>query len=42
LEQIYKILCIKKYPEIIDKIKNIDLKKFDNSTKFLIYNIIEL
>jgi hypothetical protein len=42
LEQIYKILCIKKYPEIIDKVKNIDLKKFDNSTKFLIYNIIEL
>jgi hypothetical protein len=42
LEQIYKILCIKKYPEIIDKIKNINLKKFDNSTKFLIYNIIEL
>ena len=42
LEQIYKILCIKKYPEIIDKIKNIDLKKFDNSTKYLIYNIIEL
>jgi len=41
-EQIYKILYIKKYPEIIDKIKNIDFKKFDNSTKFLIYNIIEL
>jgi hypothetical protein len=42
LEQIYKILCIKKYPEIINKIKNVDFKKFDNSTKFIIYNIIEL
>jgi len=42
LEQIHKILCIKKYTEIIDKIKTIDYKKFDNSTKFLIYNIFEL
>jgi len=42
LEQIYKLLCIKKYPDIIDKIKNIDIKKFDSSTKFFIYNIIEL
>jgi len=42
LEQIYKLLSIKKYPEIIDKIKNIDIKNFDSSTKFFIYNIIEL
>ena len=40
LEQIYKLLSIKKYPEIIDKIKNIDIKNFDSSTKFFIYNII--
>ena len=42
LEQIYKLLSIKKYQEIIDKIKNIDIKNFDSSTKFFIYNIIEL
>jgi len=42
LEQIYKLLSIKKYPEIIDKIKNINIKNFDSSTKFFIYNIIEL
>jgi hypothetical protein len=42
LEQIYKLLSIKNYPEIIDKIKNIDIKNFDSSTKFFIYNIIEL
>jgi hypothetical protein len=42
LEQIYKLLSIKKYPDIIDKIKNIDIKNFDSSTKFFIYNIIEL
>jgi hypothetical protein len=42
LEQIYKLLCIKKYPDIINKIKNIDIKNYDSSTKFFIYNIIEL
>ena len=42
LEQIYKLLSIKKYPEIIENIKNIEIKNFDSSTKFFIYNIIEL
>lgn len=42
LEQLYKILVIAKYNCIIDKIKNINIKNLDNSTKFLIYNIIEL
>ena len=42
LEQLYKILAIAKYNCIIDKIKNINIKNLDNSTKFFIYNIIEL
>lgn len=42
LEQIYKILSIKKYPEIIDKIKVLNIKNIDTSTKFIIFNIIEL
>jgi hypothetical protein len=42
LEQLYKILAIAKYNSIIDKIKNINIKNLDNSTKFFIYNIIEL
>jgi hypothetical protein len=42
LEQLYKILAIAKYNNIIDKIKNINIKNLDNSTKFFIYNIIEL
>jgi len=35
-------LAIAKYNCIIDKIKNINIKNLDNSTKFFIYNIIEL
>jgi len=42
LEQLYKMLAIAKYNCIIDKIKNINIKNLDNSTKFFIYNIIEL
>ena len=42
LEQIYKLLSIKNYPDIINRIKNIDIKNYDSSTKFFIYNIIEL
>jgi hypothetical protein len=42
LEQLYKILAVAKYNNIIDKIKNINIKNLDNSTKFFIYNIIEL
>lgn len=42
LEQLYKLLSIKKYPDIINKIKNLDIKNYDSSTKFLIYNIAEL
>jgi len=42
LEQLYKILSVIKYKSIIDKIKSIDIQNLDNSTKFFIYNIIEL
>jgi hypothetical protein len=42
LEQLYKILSVVKYNSIIDKIKTINIKNLDNSTKFFIYNIIEL
>jgi hypothetical protein len=42
LEQLYKILSVAKYNSIIDKIKTINIKNLDNSTKFFIYNIIEL
>ena len=42
LEQLYKILSFAKYNSIIDKIKTINIKNLDNSTKFFIYNIIEL
>lgn len=42
LEQLYKILNITKNNDIIDKIKEFDIKKFNNSTKFLLYNILDL
>tara|TARA_Y100000389_G_scaffold203734_1_gene253225 strand:- start:1113 stop:1958 length:846 start_codon:yes stop_codon:yes gene_type:complete len=42
LEQLYKILNITKNNDIIGKIKKIDIQKFNNSTKFLLYNILEL
>ena len=41
MEQILKILNNHKDISIINKIKLLDIKKFDSSTKFLIYNIIE-
>ena len=41
MEQILKILNNHKDVSIIDKIKSLDIKNFDSSTKFLIYNIIE-
>jgi hypothetical protein len=41
LEQILKILNNYKDNSIIEKIKQFDIKNFDSSTKFLIYNIIE-
>jgi len=41
MEQILKILNNHKDFSIINKIKLLDIKKFDSSTKFLIYNIIE-
>jgi len=41
MEQILKILNNHKDVSIINKIKLLDIKKFDSSTKFLIYNIIE-
>jgi len=42
LEQLFKILSVTKTPEIINKIKDIDISNFNNSTKFLIYNILDL
>ena len=41
LEQLFKILS--KHPDnsIVEKIRALDIKSFDSSTKFLIYNIIE-
>ena len=42
LEQLYKILNITKNNDIIGKIKKIDIQKFNNSTKFLLYNILDL
>ena len=41
LEQILKILNNYKDNSIVEKIKEFDIKNFDSSTKFLIYNIIE-
>jgi hypothetical protein len=41
MEQILKILNNYKDKSIVDKIKLLDIKNFDSSTKFLIYNIIE-
>jgi hypothetical protein len=41
MEQILRILNNHKDISIINKIKLLDIKKFDSSTKFLIYNIIE-
>lgn len=42
LEQLYKILHITKNNDIIGKIKEINIQKFNNSTKFLLYNILDL
>ena len=41
MEQILKILNNYKDNSIVEKIKQLDIKNFDSSTKFLIYNIIE-
>ena len=41
MEQILKILKNYNDTSIIDKIKLLDIKTFESSTKFLIYNIIE-
>jgi hypothetical protein len=41
MEQILKILKNYNDTSIIDKIKRLDIKTFESSTKFLIYNIIE-
>lgn len=42
LEQLIQIISAKKNINIINKIKNIDLKNINNSTKFLIYNILDI
>ena len=39
--EVLRILNNHKDISIINKIKLLDIKKFDSSTKFLIYNIIE-
>ena len=41
MEQIFKILKNYKEKSIVEKIKLLDIKGFESSTKFLIYNIIE-
>jgi hypothetical protein len=41
MEQILKILNKYNDPKIIEKIKLLDIKSFESSTKFLIYNILE-
>jgi hypothetical protein len=41
MEQILKILNLYPYPSIVEKIRSLDIKSFDSSTKFLIYTIIE-
>jgi hypothetical protein len=42
MEQLYKILSVTKTEKIIDKVRLLDIKKLDNSTKFYIYNILDL
>ena len=42
LEQILKILILTKTPDIINKIREIDNSNFNSSTKFIIYNILDL
>jgi len=42
LEQLYLILNTRKNINIINSIKNIDINNFNNSTKFIIYNILDL
>jgi hypothetical protein len=41
LEQIYKITKHYNCPNVVKKVKDMDIKLFDNSSRFLIYNIIE-
>lgn len=42
LDQILKILSATKTPDVINKIREIDNSKFNSSTKFIIYNILDL
>lgn len=42
MEQLFKILSVTKTKEIIEQVKMLDIKKLDNSTKFYIYNILDL
>lgn len=42
LEQVFLILSTHKNINIINNIKNIDINNFNNSTKFIIYNILDL
>ena len=42
LEQILKILSVTKTPDIINKIRELDNSNFNSSTKFIIYNILDL
>ena len=42
MDQLFKILQIVRSDEIINKIKKLDVTKYNTSTKFIIYNIIDL
>jgi len=42
LDQILKILSVTKTPDVINKIREINNSKFNSSTKFIIYNILDL
>jgi len=42
MEQIYKFLKIEKSIEIINKIKSLDITNYNTTTKFIIYNILDL
>jgi len=42
MEQIYKFLKIEKSIDVVNKIKSLDIKNYNTTTKFIIYNIVEL
>jgi len=42
MEQIYKFLKIEKSIDVVNKIKSLDIKNYNTTTKFIIYNIVDL